>query len=434
MKKAVLVSLVVLALSACSRTGRPAAGAAADRPIPAPAGAPAPAAPAFLATPGSRPEDRIIYYPSMDRVLYPGDASGDDMQWKPLGIVLPEGLGQVRHALVLTDTALLDKDGNPNGVVIPEGAQLSVQEVGEWIASGSGFTRLYRIQGRIHGGKDAVQGWIDSANAPLILAEEPGLQVGIIPRKIVIGSGESEYSLLVVVDGTHVTILDTSYFPFPDGFHPSGVVSVSLQDVNADSRAEIVLEAETLISLRYLGATPIRWKAWLRRGYIGALVPIFRYNESFGSDAGYSYTATERRFDSDGKGSAGTVRVDTEYMLVSGADEFQNHTVTFYPWDGSEFRHDTLQDLPALGTVAADQAALYEQADTQSDTVAPLSRGDQLYVFDRGDTRQSPADARSWWYRAVTKSGIEGWIMGTLVDLSWIDPLKTNRTVFLAQN
>ena len=53
-------------------------------------------------------------------------------------------------------------------------------------------------------------------------------------------------------------------FPFPDSFHPSGVVSVSLQDVNADSLPEILLEAETIVSVRYLGATPVRWKAWLR--------------------------------------------------------------------------------------------------------------------------------------------------------------------------
>ena len=40
---------------------------------------------------------------------------------------------------------------------------------------------------------------------------------------------------------------------------------MSLEDVNADSQPEILLEAETIVSLRYLGATPVRWKAWLRR-------------------------------------------------------------------------------------------------------------------------------------------------------------------------
>jgi len=221
-------------------------------------------------------------------------------------------------------------------------------------------------------------------------------------------------------------------FPFPDSFHPSGVVQVSLEDVNADSQPEVLLEADTIVSLRYLGATPVRWKAWLRRRE-GALVPIFRYNVSFGSDAGYSYTATDRAFDSDGSGMRDLVRVDTAYTLVSGQDEFHTTTVSFYPWNGSEFRRATLQDLPKLGTVSADQAPLLADADARSGILASLAKGDQLYVFDRSDTRQSRDDPASWWYKAVTKSGQEGWISGTLMDLSWIDPLKFNRAVFLGQ-
>ena len=54
-----------------------------------------------------------------------------------------------------------------------------------------------------------------------------------------------------------------------------------------------------------------------------------------------------------------------------------------------------------------------------------------LFVFDRSDTRQSPDDPGSWWHKAVTKSGPEGWISGTSIELSWIDPLKVNREVFL---
>ena len=128
-----------------------------------------------------------------------------------------------------------------------------------------------------------MQGWIDSSAAALILAEANGLAVGIVPRKIVIGGGESEYCLLAISDGRHVTLVDTSIFPFPDSFHPSGVLKVSLEDVNADSLPEVLLEAETIVSLRYLGATPVRWKAWLRRRE-GTLIPIFRYNMGFGSD------------------------------------------------------------------------------------------------------------------------------------------------------
>ena len=64
---------------------------------------------------------------------------------------------------------------------------------------------------------------------------------------------------------------------------------------------------------------------------------------------------------------------------------------------------------------------------------ATLSKGDQLYVFDRSDTRQSRNAPASWWYKAVTKAGMEGWISGTMTELSWIDPLKFNRAAFLGQ-
>jgi hypothetical protein len=283
--------------------------------------------------------------------------------------------------------------------------------------------------------KKSLEGWVDSSAAALILAESNGLAVGIVPRKVVIGGGESEYSVLAVSDGRKVTLVDTSTFPFPDSFHPSGVVHVSLADVNSDSQPEILLEAETIVSLRYLGATPVRWKAWLRRARVesGILAPIFRYNVSFGSDAGYSYTATDRAFDSSGSGMRDMVRVDTDYTLVSGQDEFLTTTVSFFPWDGSEFKKAGLQDLPKMGTVSAEQAPLLLDSRADSATAATLSKGDQLYVFDRSDTRQDRDDPASWWYKAVTKTGVEGWISGTLMDLSWIDPLQVNRAAFLGK-
>jgi hypothetical protein len=209
-------------------------------------------------------------------------------------------------------------------------------------------------------------------------------------------------------------------------------VRVSLEDVNSDSQPEVLLEAETIVSLRYLGTTPVRWKAWLRRRE-GTLVPIFRYNVSFGSDAGYSYTATDRAFDSDGSGMRDMVRVDTDYTLLSGQDEFRTSVVSFYPWNGSEFRRAALQDLPKMGTVTAGEASLLADADPGSAVNATLLKGDQLYVFDRSDTRQVREDPASWWYKAVTKTGVEGWISGTLIELSWIDPMKLNRAAFLGQ-
>jgi len=409
MKKALLGILVVLAFSACSR-GQPPAS---RTPAPGPAS----------------PEDRIVYYPSTDRVLAGGDDSSDDIQWKPLGIRMPADLARVHHALVLSDTALTDMDGNSKGSLVRAGSRVSVRDVGRWQRFGSAFSRLYQIQGA----DPRVHGWIDSDKAALILAETPGLQVGILPRKIVIGGGEAEYNLLVVADADHVTILDTSFLPFPDEFHPSGVLGVSLVDANRDPRAEITLEAETIVSLRDLGSTPVKWKAWLRRGAIGALVSIFRYNESFGSDSGYAYSATDRLLDSTGSGGRGAVRVDTDYTLVTGDQEFHNRTVSFYPWNGNEFRHEPLEDLPRLGTVTVPQAVLRASASDHGDTVATLARGDQLYVSDRSDAPQSATDPASWWYLATTKSGIDGWLNGTSLDLSWIDPLKTNRDGFLTQ-
>ncbi len=190
-----------------------------------------------------------------------------------------------------------------------------------------------------------------------MLVESKGLAAGIMPRKIVVGGGESEFSLLVIADGRSVTLVDTSVFPFPDSFHPSGVLHVSLEDLNSDSQPEILLEAETIVSLRFLGSTPVRWKAWLHRRE-GSLVPIFRYNVSFGSDTGYSYTATDRLFDSTGGGIRDMVRVDTDYTVVSGTDEFRTTTVSFFPWDGREFKKAPLDDLPKIATVTAETAPL----------------------------------------------------------------------------
>src|SRR5271157_628829 len=396
MRKAMLVASIALVLAACMRAEKPVSGSV-------PAREPVSGSGTRAVSASARPlEERVLYYPAQERVLTSGDNSSDDMNWKSLGLSFPALLKDVRYGLTLVDTPLTDKDGNSKGTLIPEDSRFTLLEAGQWIQWGSDFRMLYRV--RTNTGGTLAQGWIDSSAAALILTEANGLAVGIVPRKIVIGGGESEYSILAIADGRHVTLVDTSMFPFPDSFHPSGVVQVSLEDVNADSQPEVLLEADTIVSLRYLGATPVRWKAWLRRRE-GALVPIFRYNVSFGSDAGYSYTATDRAFDSDGSGMRDLVRVDTAYTLVSGQDEFHTTTVSFYPWNGSEFRRATLQDLPKLGTVSADQAPLLADADARSGILASLAKGDQLYVFDRSDTRQSRDDPASWWYKAVTKSG-----------------------------
>jgi hypothetical protein len=417
MNKAMLLGSIMLALIACSRTDKSIQSPTRDA--------------VFDRSPASSPrsfEEHLLFYPDRERVLTSGDNSNDDMSWQSLGITLSTHLADVLYGLTLVDTPLMDRDGNSKGTLIPEASRFTLLEAGQWQQWGTDFRRLYRV--RTHGGQNSAQGWIDSSAAALILTEANGLAVGIVPRKIVIGGGESEYSLLALADGQHVTLVDTSIFQFPDSFHPSGVLQVSLEDVNADSQPEVLLEAETIVSLRFLGETPLRWKAWLRRRE-GTLVPIFRYNVSFGSDAGYSYSATERAFDSNGSGMRDLVRVDTSYTFVSGQEEFRATTVSFYPWNGNEFRRATLQDLPKMGIVSTDHAPLFAQSDARSQVLASLSKGEQLFIFDRSDTYQSRDDPSSWWYKAVTKLGTEGWVSGTVIKLSWIDPLKFNRAVFL---
>ena len=421
MKRALLVASVAIALFACSRANKPASPAA-------PSAQPANPGRSTITTTARPLEERVLYSPSRERVLTGGDNSSDDMRWQTLGRSFPALIGDVRYGLVLADTFLMDREGNPTDTLLPETSRITVMQAGDWERRGSDFHRSYHVAFKAAG--KTLQGWIDSSTSALILAEEGGLAVGIMTRKIIVGGGESEYSLLVVSEGRHTTLVDTSMFPFPDEFHPSGVVGISLGDVNSDSLPEILLEAETIVSLRYLGATPVRWRAWLRPR-AGGLVPIFRYNVSFGSDAGYSYAATDRAFDSTGGGTRDMVRVDTDYTLVTGPDEFRASTVSFFPWNGSEFQKAALQDLPKLGTVTREQASLFAGADVQGAVLATLSKGDQLYIFDRSDSRQSRDDPASWWYKAVTKAGVEGWISGTVVELSWIDPLKVNRAAFL---
>ena len=432
MKTALLLCTVTLVLAACGQSPRMETQAPTAGPGTSALRAALPSAPP--------PDAPILYYPSRDRVLTSGDQSSDDLQWKPVGASFSQLLGRVLHGLVLSETEITDRDGNPRGALLPAGSRVKVLEAADWVNDGSGFRRLYRVQtedgaaGMRVPPRRPLAGWLRAGAVALILAESNGVQAGVLLRKVVVGGGESEYSLLVVADSRGVTVFDTSYLPFPDEFHPSGVVSVSLQDVNADSRAEVVVEAETIVSLRDLGATPLRWKAWLRRGVDGALVPIFRYNTSFGSDAGFSYTATDRLVDSSGRGRRDLVRVDTDYTVVTGAEPFRTHTVSFFPWNGSQFRRAVLQDLPKIGTISGEHADLHASADAGSAAVATLSRGDRLYVYDRSDFRQSAGSDASWWYHAVSRGGAEGWILGTDMDLSWVDPMITNRAAFLAGN
>ncbi len=57
--------------------------------------------------------------------------------------------------------------------------------------------------------------------------------------------------------------------------------------MNRDGGSELVLEAETIVSLRYPGATPLRWVAWFQPA-VGFRKPILLYNKSFATDEGTS--------------------------------------------------------------------------------------------------------------------------------------------------
>ncbi len=350
-----------------------------------------------------------------------GEEQSVGIEWTPVGMRFPADLGQVRYGLVFTASAFLDRNGRPLGRTVAAGSRVEVLAAAAWSAAKGAFHRLYRVLL----GSDRREGWIDGAAVALITDARGALAVGVVPRKIVVDGGDSEYSLLAVSNAGRVTLIDTSSFPFADAFHLSGVRSAAVAEVNGSP--VIVLRGETIVSLGYLGATPLAWVAWLAERD-GAWSPILLYNESYATDAGYSYRTTMRTVDSPG--SPGTVRLDTEYVLGSGATEFRSRTVSFYPWTGSSYRKAPLEDLPRRGTVTGEAASLREAPASDAAVEQQLVRGDELFVFDRADAREGSSP---WWYRAISREGMEGWISGADVSLSWIDPLRVNRAVFLGQ-
>ena len=346
-----------------------------------------------------------------------------------MGMIFPDQLGEVRYGLLLADAPLLDASGGRLGVTLPAGSRVAVKDAGLWVGEDTVFRRLFMV----HWDPGGLEGWVDASSLILVTGENGSLAAGVVARKIVAGGGDAEYNLLAIVDAGKVTLIDTSSFPFASEFHPSGVLRAAIKDVNGNGSPEIVVEAETIVSLRYLGASPLRWVAWLRPRD-GQWTPILLYNETFGTDAGYSYTTTMRAFDSPGtSGMLNMVRLDTEYVLVSGESEFRAPTVTFYAWSGTSYQMAPLDDLPRHGAVTADQVPLLKAPGSAETNQGTLQRGDVLFVFDRSDTLQTSDDPSSWWYDVVTKSGEEGWVSGTSVELSWIDPLVENRSLFLGK-
>ena len=420
-----LLSSLAIVLASCSRSEKQPSGAPPALPEPsAQENSPSEQSAQPLS------EGGVAYLPSIDRVLTRGDTEPVETSWVSLGMSFPTRLRDIRHGLLLSETPLLDAARVPTASPLPAGAHVEVREIGGWQKAPDGFRNAYRVRYGPETGP--VEGWVDSSAAALITAEAEGISAGVVLRKIAIGRGESEFNLLAIAADSLVTLIDTSVFVFPAAFHPSGVREISITDANADGLPEVVMEAETIVSLQYLGASPLRWVAWLRPK-AGAWAPILLYNERFGTDEGYSYTATSRAFDSSGKGTLDTVKVTTDYLLVSRQGEFRNTVTSFFGWNGSEYRKAPAEDLPRQGTVTAVQAPVLRDPGAESGTVDTLRAGDTLYIFDRSDTRQSWEETSSWWYRIVTKSGAEGWIDGGSVELSWIDPLKVNKEAFLGQ-
>ena len=415
MKKLCLFFSLAILLGACSRSDNRVAP-----PVDPPEhGAAEAAKPLPSAT--TLPADDLRYIPSRDRVLMHSDADPVETSWISLGMDIPTILPKISYGLLIAESPLLDGNRNPRGESLPRGGHVKVLEAGQWEAAAGEYRRLYRLE----------KGFVDSAGLALILAEAGGCSVGFIPRKIAVSRGESEYSLLAIIDSSRTTLVDTSSFVFPDSFHPSGPLRLSIEDANADGLPEIVLEAETIVSFHYLGATPLRWVAWLRPK-AGTWAPVLLYNERFATDEGYSYDATARAFATRGSGFFDTVKVTTAFVNAAPSGEFRTSVNSFFVWDGTAYRRNAEAELPRQGTVTSDDAAIYRKPDTGSEVVQTLRAGDPLYVYDRSDTRQTEDDPASWWYRVSTKSGSEGWTSGTHLKLSWIDPLKVNREVFQA--
>jgi len=417
-------------ITGCTRTRKDGGSRPAETPAvaqdiekPTEAGVPGDAAgDAPLATADSA---AILYIPSRERALARGDTDEIVTSWLPLGATFESARGLILHGLLMSEASLGE-------TTLPALSRVAVKGASEWEKQLGAYRRNYAVQSL---DDSSVEGTVDSSTCVLIIAESGGVSVGFVERKIDIAGGESQYNVLAIVSedaalraGT-VTLADTSAWVFPDIFRPSGVLAASIGDLNGDGAAEIMVTAETIVSLNYLGATPLAWECWLapRAGAAqpDGWAPIFLFNQAFATDDGASYAATRRLIDFNGDGVMDTVKVTTEIEESGGERTFANTIVSFFVWNGTRYEKQAAQELPRQGTVISDSAMLFADTSMEAGTVAALPRGALLYVFDRSDV--SPV-----WYRAVSREGVEAWIPGADIQLSWIDPLKVNREAFLS--
>ena len=366
--------------------------------------------------------------PSRERVFMRSDSEQVVTSWLPLGLSYPSARGSILYGLVIMEAPLLDAQHKPTGQALRRGSRVTVVDSTEWEPMAGEYGRWYRVHPEGSGG----DGWLDSRNVALITTARGALSCGFLERKIGIAGGDSVYNLLVLCDGSAVSLVDTSALVFPDSFHPSGVTGIAIEDVNGDGVPEVVVQAQTIVSLQFLGASPLSWEAWLREKS-GSWGAIFRYNVSYGTDQGNSYAATRRAFSSSGAGFLDTVKVTTDIAETSGQGEFRTTIQTFFLWNGSVYKEDPRSELPQAGTVAAATAELREVPSGSGKSVATLHKGDALYVFDRADTEENAGGKTGFWLHATSRSGRDGWIHSAAVKLSKIDPLKINRQVFLGK-
>ncbi len=380
-------------------------------------------------SPSRTAANRILYVPSRERVLAAGDTEAVVTSWLPLGLSFESAKPSLLFGLLLADAPINDASHKPTGTVLPAGSRVSVLNASPWEKNGAAFHRWYTVKSGSGAGKE---GLVDSSLVALVTAERGDLAVGFLERKITIAGGDSLYNVLAVSDRGAVTLIDTSALVFPDSFHPSGAVRISIADMNADRIPEIVVDADTIVSLQFLGSSPLRWQAWLQEKKT-AWQMIFRFNESYGTDQGNSYQASSRAFSSRGSGLLDTVKVTTDSVETTAQGEFHARIESFFLWNGEAYREDASQELPKAGA-AIGAPALMPQAGTQGAPVESLRDGDPLFVFDRSDRAETVSGKPGFWYHAVSKSGKEGWVHAGSVKLSKIDPMRENRESFLGHS
>jgi hypothetical protein len=420
-------------LAACTRPPQKPPAPAGPPPEPAPETA-GQAGPADQA-PRTQPDSLLSFLPSRSRALYAGETGAADTAWTPLGVEFTQLLARAGgKGMILGEATLYSGEA-----ALTEAGTLSAQTrvtvlgATPWEAVGGRFRRLYHV--KAPAAPRDVSGWVDSSACALILSETQGLSIGVMERKIVVSEGESEYSILVLARPGGVTLADTSAFLFPDSFHPGGIVGAEITDVNGDGVAEIVVEADFIVSFSYLGASPLRAEIWLARADGGFRV-IFKYNKSFATDEGYRYSATRTLLDTDGDGLRETVKTVTEYTQETGADPFKNTLISFSVYNGTQYVKDPGQDLPKMGSVSAGGALLSAEPGgpepSAPDASDMISAGDTVFVLDRADSSQASDGEKGFWYRVLTHGEREGWVKGAHLTLEWVDPYKMNRARFLA--